>query len=255
MKIKVFTFNLRTESKGDGPNYFPNRRGRILDTIKEYCPDIIGFQEATDSMREWVSATLADYITVGCGRGRDYRGESTIISFRRDRFELIKCETFWLSPTPNTPGTGYGIDQSACPRIATAALLKPKNCSEPFLFCNTHLDHKGKTARLLGSVQLLQYLSSQPHKFILTGDFNATPEALEITLLTTVPSFPVADATAGLPGTFHGFGNAASRPKIDYIFTNLRFDPADSFVVPDEPDHDGVYISDHNPVCAQIDVI
>ena len=34
-KIKVFTFNLRVEAKVDGINIFDNRRGRILDTIRD----------------------------------------------------------------------------------------------------------------------------------------------------------------------------------------------------------------------------
>ena len=67
-KIKVFTFNLRVEAKVDGINTFSNRRGRILDTIKEYSPDIIGFQEANDNMREWLIDSLSDYTVVGDGR-------------------------------------------------------------------------------------------------------------------------------------------------------------------------------------------
>lgn len=254
MKIKVFTFNLRTESKNDGINYFPNRRGRILETIRTYNPDIIGFQEATDSMREWLREALDGYTVVGCGRGKNYRGESTLIAYRKNDFEMISCETFWLSLTPGVPGSSYGFDQSACPRVATAALLKPVNGGEPFIFCNTHLDHKGKTARLLGSVQLIQYLTSKPYKFILTGDFNATPDTPEITVFTSVKENPIIDATAGLGGTFHGFTLREIKDKIDYIFTNLPCDASESFVIPDEGDSEGIYISDHNPVCAFIEV-
>ncbi len=254
MKIKVFTFNLRTESKNDGVNYFPNRRGRILDTIKAYAPDIIGFQEATDYIREWLRDSLEDYMVVGCGRGKNYRGESTIIAFRKSEFDMISFETFWLSLTPGIPGTGYGLDQSTCPRITTSALLKPLNGGEPFIFCNTHLDHKGKTARLLGSVQLIQYLTSKPYKFVLTGDFNATPDAPEITVFSTVKDHPITDATAGLGGTFHGFSKSAVKVKIDYIFTDLPCDASESFIIPDEGNSEGIFISDHHPVCAFVEV-
>ncbi len=254
MKIKVFTFNLRTESKGDGVNYFPNRRGRILSAIEQYAPDIIGFQEATDTMRAWLADTLEEYAVVGCGRGVGYRGESTIIAYRKSAFEMISCEAFWLSLTPDIPGSVYGFDQSSCPRIATAALLSPSGRGEPFVFCNTHLDHKGKTARLLGSVQLIQYLTSKPYRFVLTGDFNATPEAPEIALFTSIEGRSIIDATAGLSGTFHGFGQRTVKSKIDYIFTDLPCDVSESFVVPDEGDENGVYISDHNPVGAVVEV-
>jgi len=253
MKIKVFTMNLRTEVKGDGINYFPNRQERILDTIKTHRPDLIGFQEVTDNMREWLNTALCGYTLLGCGRGPDYHGESTPIAYRKGGFEPLWLENFWLSLTPNVPGSSYGIDQSGCPRITTAALLKPISGGEPFIFCNTHLDHKGKTARLLGSVQLLQYLTQKPHGFILTGDFNATPEAPEIEIFTSVKERRIIDATAGLPGTFHGFGRLTEPKKIDYIFTDLPCDVSESFVVPDTP-VEGVYISDHNPVCAFVEV-
>ncbi|HHT53346.1 MAG TPA: endonuclease/exonuclease/phosphatase family protein [Clostridiales bacterium] len=255
MKIKVFTMNLRTESRGDGINYFPNRQGRILDTIRTHTPDIIGFQEVTDNMRRWLVDALDGYTVLGCGRGSGFHGESTSIAYRKGAFELLWLENFWLSLTPTVPGSTYRLDQSACPRIATAALLAPLSGEAPFVFCNTHLDHRGKTARLLGSVQLLQYLTQKPEGFILTGDFNAPPGTPEIEIITSVNSRRIVDATAGLPGTFHGFGRVPDqeKSKIDYIFTDLPCDTSESFVVPDIPE-EGVYISDHNPVCAFIEV-
>ena len=62
VKLKVCTFNLRVEAASDGINTFSNRRGRVLDTIREYSPDIIGFQEASDNMRAWLIDSLSDYI-------------------------------------------------------------------------------------------------------------------------------------------------------------------------------------------------
>lgn len=253
MKIKVFTFNLRCDNTVDGVNVFPNRKERILSTIREYKPDIIGFQEVLDHMRDWLRNELPEYLVVGCGRNADYRGESAVLAYRRDKFEALSSECFWLSATPSVPGSRYGLDQSKCPRITTAVLLKPIEADTPFVFCNTHLDHHGSTARLLGSMQLLQYLSSKPYKFVLTGDFNALPDSPEIKLMTSVPNFPVTDATEGLGGTFHGFGKLENKIKIDYIFTNLPCDTADSFIIPDNAEG-GVYISDHHPVCATVEI-
>lgn len=254
MKLKVFTFNLRTDTPVDGPNAFPYRRGRILETIRSYKPDLIGFQEARDNMREWLRAELSDYMIVGCGREADYRGESVVLAYRKDAFEALWSRNFWLSMTPEVPGSRYGLDQSSCPRVTTAVCLKHVDHPTPFIFCNTHLDHKGETARLLGAAQIMQFLSAQPYRFVLTGDFNAKPESREIAVITSVPGFPVTDATAGLGGTFHGFGKrAGNKVKIDYIFTNLECDPSDSFIVPDEG-VDGVYISDHHPVGAVVQV-
>lgn len=258
MKLKVFTFNLRTQCETDGINQFVNRTGRILDTIIEYDPDLIGFQEVRDSMRRWLVEVLPElgYHLEGCGRDADCHGESTLIAIKRDKFMIVSCETKWLSFTPSVPGSTFGRDQSRCPRVFTAALLKPVE-GDPFLFLNTHLDHKGSTARLLGAVQCMQYVAEKGYRFVITGDMNARPDTPEIYAFTDPKPFglPVVDATALLGGTFHGFGKYAPEEmsKIDYIFTDLPCDPTESFIIPDEPVN-GVYISDHRPVCAFVEV-
>jgi len=252
MELKVCSFNLRTNTPVDGINAFPNRRERILNTINEQAPDLIGFQEATDDMREWLREALTGYEIVGCGRKANYRGEAPVLAYRKNTFECFKSETFWLSLTPSIPASSYGGDQSACPRTATVAYLVPNGSNIPFVFCNTHTDHKGKTARYLASAQLIQYLSQQPYKFVLTGDFNALPDAPEIKLLTESP-LNIVDTTEKLGGTFHGYGKVTPI-KIDYIFTDLPCDIDRSFMIPDIPDENGIYTSDHCPVFAYIEI-
>lgn len=254
MEVKVFSFNIRMNTPNDGINAFPNRKNRILSTIKEHSPDLIGFQEATDSMREWLRDALTDYEIIGCGRNTTYRGEAPVLAYRKNLFECVRSETFWLSLTPTIPGSSYEGDQSACPRTATVAYLIPQGSSTPFLFCNTHTDHQGENARYLASVQLIQYLSQQPYKFIMTGDFNATPEAPEIKLLTKNSFLPMVDATEKLSGTFHGYGKCNPPSKIDYIFTNSTCDIERSNLIDDIPDESGLYTSDHCAVSAYIDI-
>ena len=41
--------------------------------------------------------------------------------------------------------------------------------------------------------------------------------------------------------------------KIDYVFTNLPTNSDESYAV-DDPHEDGIYISDHNPVVAFVEV-
>ena len=52
-EYKVFTFNLRVDASVDGINRFGFRKGRILKAISDHSPDLIGFQEAGNSMRAW----------------------------------------------------------------------------------------------------------------------------------------------------------------------------------------------------------
>jgi len=56
--------------------------------------------------------------------------------------------------------------------------------SEPFYVYNVHTDHKGSVARALASSQLLQDITSHGAPFFMTGDFNATPDAPEIQMIT-----------------------------------------------------------------------
>jgi endonuclease/exonuclease/phosphatase family metal-dependent hydrolase len=250
--LKIFTFNVRV-CVDKGANDFELRKHRIAELINTEKPDIVGFQEATGSMRAELSSLLDGYYVMGCGREKNYGGESAAVAYRRDKFELIKLENFWLSATPSIPGSRYGEDQSKCPRITTALLLVSKDGGKPFWFINTHLDHIGSTARLLGATQLMQFISEKDAPCILTGDFNAGPSSKEIRAFTENEYLGLIDCTADIKGTFHDYGKMEKMSKIDYIFTNMPCDVSKSFAYPDEAPN-GTYYSDHLPVCAYIKV-
>ena len=189
-KITVMTFNLRNESKVDGINYLDNRKGKIIDTILNYQPDLVGFQEARDNTRNWLRDTLTDYTVIGCGRTANYMGESTPLAFKKDKFMMIASENFWLSSTPSVAGSTYeGSDQSSCPRMCTVATLVHIETGKKLVFLNTHTDHAGSLARTLESAQILQYLSEKGLPSVVTGDLNATPDSTEIIMLSSAASW------------------------------------------------------------------
>ena len=248
------TFNLRIEAEQDGINHLNNRKGKIMDTILNYKPDLIGFQEATDPTRNWLFDSLADYTVIGCGRGANYMGESTPLAFKKDKFLMIESENFWLSSTPSVPGSTYeGSGQSHCPRMCTVATLAHIETGKKLVFLNTHTDHVGSVARILASAQILQYLSEKGLPSIVTGDLNACPHNVEIVMLSSSENFPMTDATASVRGSFHNYGKLSDdeMKKIDYIFSNLPYVEEETFAVPD-PHEDGIYISDHRPVVASL---
>ena len=252
--MKIMSFNLRFDGPWDGINSFTNRIPRVLDTIEKEGPSIVGFQEVTDSMRKTMRESLKGYTTVGCGRDGNYHGEAMLIGFKTEEFELIEVKSVWLSETPSVPGTKYGLDHSGCPRMYTAILLKHNEIKEPFWFINTHLDHEGAKARVLEAEQLCKDISMLKGKFILTGDFNATPDAPEIKLVTEKLSYRTCvDCTLNLGPTFHAFGALPpeSQVKIDYIFTDGVCKNA--YRVEDIPIN-GQYYSDHNAVVAEIEL-
>ncbi len=251
--LKIMTFNLRVDNAGDGINSFTNRFDRVIETILRESPDLIGFQEVTDGMRARLRDHIPGYTVQGCGRERNCHGESMLIAYRTGEVELLSLENRWLSHTPLVPGSTFGGDQSPCPRMFTAALIRHDRVDAPILFINTHLDHWGELARRLGATQLVQYISEHPTRVILTGDFNATPDAPEIGLITaSLAARGMTDCTAALGGTFHNFGRIppSETVKIDYIFTDGPC--SDAYIVEDIP-VSGQYYSDHYAVCALVD--
>jgi len=97
--LKICSYNLRYEERGDGKNMFSYRSMYIRDAIRRESPDIIGFQEVLPHMQNWLRDTFPEYITVGCGRGSNYQGESNPVnqeirhtlntSLLRDKFVLL----------------------------------------------------------------------------------------------------------------------------------------------------------------------
>lgn len=255
VKIKVMSFNMRVRSDKDGNNMFDFRREKILNMLNREKPDLIGFQEITDVMLVWLKSNLTDYYILGHGRNESYKGEGIPIAFRKDVFDLHAFSEEWLSLAPQTPKSVIkGLDQSVYPRVMSRAELVHKESTEPIAFFNMHTDHRGETARIVENAFLLRAIQASPFKFIATGDFNARPDAPSICMITaTADTLGTVDATSHIKGSFHGFKGDVGDCKIDYIFTNLQTNPEDSYAVADD-DSCGHYYSDHNAVCAFLEI-
>ncbi len=253
INLMVMSFNMRCSNAKDGINDFENRKQRIAEMMARYSPDVVGFQEITPVMREWIVESFPQYYSVGAGRNADYSGECCLVSFKKDRFDLIDANTIMLSSTPHVMGSRYeGSDQSHCPRVYTRVLLKHKDVREPFWFYNVHTDHQGSLSRALASQQLLTDIASHSRNFIMVGDFNAQPDSDEILMLTTNAARKIVDVSASLSETFHGYGKVEPL-KIDYIFSDLRNRVVDCHIIEDIPVND-VYLSDHVPVVAILEM-
>ena len=249
--MKVVTFNIRGDFGVDGQNDFCHRKPLILRKLSQEKPDIIGFQEVLPHVAAWMRQALPEYDVVGCGREKDLTGEQMTVIFRRDKFQLISMQTFWLSPTPNVPGSRYA-EQSRCPRTTTELVLREAETGKVFRVVNTHLDHEGTLARQLGLAQLLRHLEALDFlpdaPVILMGDFNAAPDSQELQIISQHPDYTNAAMDMGV--TFHGFMTAEAAGQIDYIFIKggIRAVRAEKWT----DEQNGVYLSDHYPVCARV---
>lgn len=249
--MKVVTFNIRGDFGVDGANDFSFRKPLILEKLTAEKPDIIGFQEVLPHVADWLREALPDYCVVGCGREKELGGEQATVAFREDRFSLIAMQTFWLSPTPYEPGSRYA-QQSWCPRTATELLLQQRATGRVLRVINTHLDHEGTLARQLGLTQILRHIDAvelfPDAPVVLMGDFNAPPDSEEMRTISAWPGYTSAAADVG--PTFHDFMRAEHPTQIDYIYVRGGVTVASACKWTEA--RDGVYLSDHYPVCVEL---
>jgi len=262
-EIRVFTFNIWTDGREDGgassgnPRCFAARREIIKEYLPKYNPDIVGFQETMPAQRQWLIDTFMEYHVCGMGRGGDMLGESNVIMYRKEKFDLVDLDTFWLSDTPYIPGSRFLTDQSGCPRICTVVTLRNKEDGKMFRHYNTHLDHVGPFAQAQGITVILNRIFADYKKWqlpvILTGDMNAEPgsPAIRSIELFYGAGDNLTDKTADLGITFHGCTDDLSRHcKIDFVFSNLPAVEGSAVKIDDAVE--GITLSDHYPVGAAL---
>ena len=264
-RVVVLTFNIRYLNLRDGPNAWPFRREKVVNTLKFQQVDIAGLQEVLWPQLNELRQALPEYSWLGVGREDGQRkGEFNPIFYRRERFKVIDWGTFWLAENPDSPGQ-RGWD-AACPRIVTWAKFKIVGQAGEFLCLNTHFDHVGERARResahLLKKWLTHYLADKKWPVVLLGDFNSSPDEEPYYILTNNQkeglAFQDAYQISRLPPygssfTFNGFRDEVfPGQRIDYVFVlnvaavyrcgilSVRWD--------------GRYASDHFPVLAEIEL-
>lgn len=254
------SFNIRYQNPHDGENAWEHRKDLVASMVRLYRPDLLGIQEAFLQQISDLAAQLPDYAWLGVGREDGHcQGEFTPIFYRPERFTLLNKDTFWLSKTPDVPGSTDW--KACCTRIVTWAKFQDRFSGHDFFYFNTHLDQVSKCARRKSAKLLLERLPkiAGDAPLVLTGDLNCTEESKPYTILTQADepcAFYLRDAKRvsltphhGPSLTFHNFyGNLEA--KIDYIFVANGFDVLLHAVLADH--WDGRYPSDHLPISADL---
>ena len=255
MKLTVMTFNLRVNTPIDGINVWPNRSDRVIEAITEADPDIIGTQEGTLDMLKDLDKGLPEYSRFGRGRldlGQAETDEFCAVYYKKDLFQIVEEGQFWLSETPDNPGS-LSWD-SSLPRICSWALLASKiQPDQHFYAYNTHYDHLGQQAREESSRLLIEHITSSTSKdvpFLLTGDFNAEPGNLALAMLheSFQSVYSVMNAPPGR--TFHGYSGGHDGEPIDFIFASQNIKLLSAYV--DTKQRNYGFPSDHYAVIANV---
>jgi endonuclease/exonuclease/phosphatase family metal-dependent hydrolase len=253
--ICIMTWNIRLDTRADSMNAWPFRKEKVFSLIGKYAPDILGTQEALNNQVEDLRKALPGYGFVGAGRedGKK-KGEYAGIFYRKSRFRELDHGTFWLSPTPQIPGS-KGWD-AAITRVASWLVVEDKQNKNRFFLLNTHFDHMGVEARLHSAELILEQvrLLAKGLSVIVTGDLNCTADSDPLRVLTS--GTPLLHDALSYPDnrrpcTFTGFRvTGAVCQSIDYILPGKEWLVVSCFV-PDESSG-GFFPSDHHPVVATL---
>ncbi len=256
--LRVMSFNIRYGTAGDGENRWENRRDFLVETIRRFDPDLLGTQETLAFQADFLGTQLPGYTRVGAGRddGKD-KGEQVTIFFRTARFEKIAAGHFWLSETPERPGSRSW--DAAITRMVTWAKLRDRQCDRAFLWLNTHFDHQGAQARAESAKLIRRWLAEHHSRLpvVITGDFNCTEDSPPHRLLLGAAddALKLTDAyrhahLARQPdeATFHAFTGKRDGSRIDWILCSPDFTPVEAAI--DRSSRNGRYPSDHFPVTA-----
>jgi endonuclease/exonuclease/phosphatase family metal-dependent hydrolase len=252
--INVATYNLRLNHAGDGPNAWPARKDMVKALIRYHEFDIIGTQEGLpDQIADLAQMEEFDHVGVGRDDGKN-AGEHSAIFFRKSRFTLLSQGDFWLSETPDRPS--FGWDAKCCHRLASWARLRDRSSSRVLFVFSVHFDHEGEVARRASADLMLRKIAEITHgdPAICVGDFNSTPDTVQIQKMSAVmrDARRVSQAPPyGPDGTFNGFHfDQAPTERIDYVFVDRHFDVLTYAALSDSLDQR--YPSDHFPVVARV---
>ena len=249
------TFNIRYGTAPDGDNAWPLRRDLLLGVIRAFDPAVLGLQEALHAQLEELSRALPDLGQLGVGRDDGVQGgEYAAILYDRRRLTPVAQGTFWLSDTPEVPGSmTWG---NRFPRVVTWARFRDQMLGATFYVYDTHWDHESQLARERGGALLRARIAARAEPgdpVLLTGDFNAgesEPAFRAMLASGLIDTFRVVEPSATGVGTYHAFRGDRGGPKIDAVLASPEWRVLDAGIV--HTGDGGRYPSDHFPVTATL---
>ncbi|MDR3198121.1 MAG: endonuclease/exonuclease/phosphatase family protein [Planctomycetaceae bacterium] len=290
--IRVLTFNILCAGWESEPkqNHAWEKRFPIVVEVMKNFPDgngpydFIGTQEPANNPAKpeyHQVQQLADAMTgygslfAPCGGKPDKFSLTNMIFWKKDRWEIDPNDsgTFWLSGTPEIPGSNDWVEKNkGGERCVTYGLFHEIGSNgrtgKKVYFFNTHLNVFVEIARLRSAVLIMERIKNRKAKdapVIVTGDFNALQDSpliaymrgkpLEFDGQTFTPSLPLIETFKTVYpnspelGTTHGYsGKISWDKKIDFIFTSPPLKPIGAKIILTQKD--GLYPSDHLPVDA-----
>jgi len=288
--IEILCINVRLSTANDKENSWSNRKELLLSVLKERNYDFIGGQEVIISPSDahnqikYLSDNLPEYgVLFLCREKNPNRGEGTPVFYRKDRWLCDEQEqgTYWLSDTPDEPGSVTWEGQSNCPRVVTGGLFHEINAQgektgKSLYVYSTHFDHVGEIPRQKSAALIMERIAARKQQtvpVVLIGDLNCGEKSPsvrslkgetvvlggeeKIPNLKFLDTFRVVHPDEQNIATFHGFRGPSYDEsgkmrgyKIDYIFVTPDIQVKEAEII--RAHKEGRYPSDHYPVRAVI---
>lgn len=208
--VRVMNYNLHNGFNTDGRLDME----ALAQVIEQENPDVIGLQEVSRGwaingsvdMIEWLSQRLGLPYAYGPTEGSQW-GNALL-----SRYPIISLGTGSLPPEDLRLRRGYIVAE-----IEAGA--------KDLWVVNTHLHHVEEDSDVrLRQVPVLQYAWNSAARTVIMGDFNATPDAPEIDLLTDAGFYDVGGIIGPDPG--YTYYSAAPDRRIDYFWITRDLIPA-----------------------------
>mgnify|MGYP003307767427 CR=1 FL=1 len=223
--LMIMSSNMRyyqgtVKGQDTGDHAWEKRRKGYYKMVNTMHPTIMGVQEAEMNQVSDVVSNCPGYAYIGVGRtDGESKGESTSIFYKTEDVSIEEWGTFWLSDTPDVPGTHFpGTDS---PRCATWAVVKLKKLDKEYFHVNTHTSYESdplkKEVKLL--VEMVGKLCPEGIPVMMTADWNVEeddPALAEI----FAASFISARKEAKVSDNQYTFSawSTSSKQHLDHIF-------------------------------------
>lgn len=267
--LKLGSFNIRLDTSDDtGYKDWQARKENCMTVVRNHEFDVFGLQEVLANQQSDFKSLLQEYGFYFVGRDTGTGGEAVGVGYRKDKFELLEWDRFWLSDTPDKPSGSVNWGGMTRKRVAAWVKLRHKESGKLFFFLATHLEVNNsgnsyaevrkKSADLIISRMREENKDNLP--IFVVGDMN--PESDEEAALRAFraaykDSFRVAEEKGvrqGPKATYQAFDpsrdlNKASSHPSDFVFYTDG-DITGFAALTDK--FNGYYPSDHLPVIASI---
>lgn len=248
--VKLMTFNVRYTNDPNGHS-IAERAPRVAATVSAHDPDIVGMQEVVPAWNDQLQARLSAEYDILTHYRSTKNPEGLSILYKKDLFELVEEDFFWLSETPDTESKGWG---ASLPRIASWALLRHRETGREILFICYHGEWNDEFT--INSCRMITALTERYPQaaHFLVGDFNRAYTTVGYEAFAR--QFDDARFGAGATGYHDDEGSspqgypdptadtADKANIIDYIFYKKAQSVSISFTF-DRTRYDGYFASDH----------